>query len=67
MKQWRLLVGAALVLFSVVPAVAQNGTKVGLLSCNIVGLILGSHQHIRCRFTPDVGGAPEVYPAPLRA
>jgi hypothetical protein len=70
MEQWRLLVGAALVLFSVAPAVAQNGTKVGLLSCNMgpsVGLILGSHQHIRCRFTPDVGGAPEVYPAPLRA
>jgi hypothetical protein len=64
MRQWRLLVGAALVLFSAMPAAAQNGAKVGLLSCKMgpsVGLILGSHQHIHCRFTPDAGGAPEVY------
>jgi hypothetical protein len=61
---------AALLLFSAVPAFAQNGTKAGLLSCNMgpsVGLILGSHQHVRWRFTPDTGGAPEVYSAPLRA
>jgi hypothetical protein len=64
MRQWRLLVAAALVLFSAMPAAAQNGTKAGPLSCNMgpsVGLILGSHQHIHCRFTPDAGGAPEAY------
>jgi hypothetical protein len=26
-----------------------------------VGLIVGSHQHIHCRFAPDSGGTPEVY------
>jgi hypothetical protein len=64
MRQGHLLGAAGLVLFSVMPAVAQNGTKAGLLSCNMgptVGLIVGSHQHIRCRFTPDAGGDPEVY------
>jgi hypothetical protein len=64
MRKWRLLVTAALVLFSAVPAAAQSGAKVGLLSCNMgpsVGLIVGSRQHIQCRFTPDAGGAPEHY------
>jgi hypothetical protein len=64
MRQWRLLVAASALVLSAMSAAAQNGTKVGLLSCNMgpsVGLILGSHQHIRCRFTPDSGGAPEAY------
>src|ERR1700737_3622971 len=64
MRKRRLLVTAALVLFSAVPAAAQSGTKVGLLSCTMgpsVGLIVGSRQHLQCRFTPDTGGAPEHY------
>jgi Protein of unknown function (DUF992) len=64
MRQGRLSITAALVLFFAVPASAQNGTKAGLLSCKMgpsVGLILGSHQHIHCRFMPDAGGAPEHY------
>jgi hypothetical protein len=64
MKHSRWLVTAALVLFSTIPALAQEGAKAGLLSCRMgpsVGLIVGSHQHINCRFTPDVGGAPEFY------
>jgi hypothetical protein len=45
MRQRLLLLSAALVLFSSMPVVAQNGTKVGLLSCKMgpsVGLIVGS-------------------------
>jgi hypothetical protein len=65
MKKLNLLAAAAgLVLFSAMPASAQSGTKVGLLSCNMsptIGLIVGSHQRIHCRFTPDAGGAPETY------
>jgi hypothetical protein len=64
MRQRQLSLTAALVLFSTVPAAAQSGAKVGLLSCKMgpsVGLIIGSHQHIHCSFTPDSGGAPEVY------
>jgi Protein of unknown function (DUF992) len=64
MRQGRLSVAAAVVLFSALPAAAQSGTKAGLLSCQMgptIGLIVGSHQHIRCRFTPDAGGDPEVY------
>jgi hypothetical protein len=64
MKQLNLLAAAGLVLLSVMPATAQSGTKAGLLSCNMsptIGLIVGSHQRIHCRFTPDAGGAPENY------
>ena len=46
------------------PAGAQSTTKAGLLSCNMgptIGLIIGSHQHIHCRFTPDSGGPSERY------
>jgi hypothetical protein len=64
MKRLNLFVAAGLVLFSAMPASAQNGTKAGLLSCNMsptIGLIVGSHQRIHCRFTPDAGGRPESY------
>lgn len=64
MKKLNWLAAAGLVLLSVTPAAAQSGTKVGLLSCNMsptIGLIVGSHQRIHCRFTPDAGGAAEGY------
>jgi hypothetical protein len=64
MKRLNLLVGAGLVLFSAMPASAQTGRKAGLLTCNMsptIGLIVGSHQRIHCRFTPDARGAPEAY------
>jgi hypothetical protein len=63
MKRFPILLGAALVLVSV-PAVAQNGAKAGLLTCNLgpsIGLVIGSRQHMQCRFAPDNGGAPESY------
>lgn len=47
------------------PALAQqSSTKAGMLTCQTsasIGLIVGSHQRLRCRFTPNNGGAPEVY------
>jgi len=64
MRQWRLHIAAAFVLFAIMPAAAQNAAKAGLLSCNMsptIGLIVGSHQHIHCRFAPDAGGPSERY------
>jgi hypothetical protein len=48
------------------PAAAQQagGTKVGVLTCKAsasLGLIIGSHQAVRCSFSPDGGGPPENY------
>jgi Protein of unknown function (DUF992) len=63
MRQLPILL-TALVLFSAVPAAAQSGAKAGFLSCRMgpsIGLIVGSHQRLQCRFTPDVSGDPEVY------
>src|ERR1700730_9150357 len=68
MRKRRLLVPAALVLLPPVPVAAQSGTKAGLLSCTMgpsVGLIVGSRQHLQCRFTPDTGGAPAHYSGPI--
>lgn len=64
MTKLNLLITAGLVLFSAMPACAQSGTKAGLLTCNMsptIGLIVGSHQRIHCRFTPDARGTPEAY------
>jgi hypothetical protein len=39
-------------------------TKVGMLTCKTsasLGLIIGSHQKLRCQFTRDSGGPPEYY------
>ena len=54
---------AVIVLFALLntPVSAQqaNRAKVGLLTCRTstsVGLIIGSHQRMACRFTPDHGG-----------
>ena len=48
------------------PLAAQHAgsTKVGLLRCQTapaVGLVVGSHQKLRCDFTPDNGGVGESY------
>lgn len=45
---------------------AQQGgqNKVGLLTCRTsasIGLIVGSHQRLSCRFTPDGGGPSQSY------
>jgi hypothetical protein len=41
-----------------------NQAKVGVLTCRTsasLGLIVGSHQKLSCRFTPDASGPPETY------
>jgi hypothetical protein len=61
--RWFVL-AAALFGLTATPAMAQSGAKAGLLSCRTgpsVGLIIGSHQHMHCRFDPDNGGPPESY------
>jgi Protein of unknown function (DUF992) len=65
-KYLHLLAGVALAAAFAAPASAQQsgGTKVGLLTCQTsasIGLIIGSHQKIRCSFAPDSGAAPENY------
>jgi Protein of unknown function (DUF992) len=47
-----------------VAAQEVNRTKAGLLTCRTsasVGLIIGSHQRMRCRFTPNTGGPSYEY------
>jgi Protein of unknown function (DUF992) len=42
----------------------RSGTKVGTLNCELapsVGFIVGSHQPMRCRYTPDGPFPPEFY------
>ncbi len=61
-KHARTLLGLALAAALAVPAAAQQsgGTKIGLLTCKTsasLGLIIGSHQRIRCSFAPDNGPA----------
>jgi hypothetical protein len=47
------------ILFSIVPANAQGGkTGAGVLTCRTsasIGLIVGSHQKLRCQFKADAG------------
>ena len=43
---------------------APSGTKVGTLNCELapsVGFIVGSHQPMRCRYSPDGPFPPEFY------
>ena len=62
---YRLLIGIALAAAFAAPASAQSGgTKVGVLTCKTstrIGLIVGSHQRMRCSYAPDNGGPPEYY------
>jgi Protein of unknown function (DUF992) len=62
----RLLITAVALLGTCVSLAAQQagGTKVGVLTCRTsasLGLLVGSHQKLRCSFKPDSGGAPEIY------
>jgi hypothetical protein len=61
-----LLLALGVLLGTSVPLAAQQsgGTKVGTLTCQTsasIGLIVGSHQRLRCRFAPDGGGPVEYY------
>lgn len=60
----RLLAAVAIATALAAPASAQQSTKVGVLTCKTsasIGLIVGSHQKIRCNFAPDGGGPQENY------
>jgi hypothetical protein len=62
----QMLLVVAGFLSTITPLAAQQtgGTKVGVLSCRSsasIGLILGSHQKLRCSFRPDNGGPAESY------
>ena len=66
LKYSLLIVSAAVLAAATTPVVAQqaNQAKAGVLACRTsasLGLIVGSHQKLRCRFTPDAGGPPETY------
>jgi hypothetical protein len=64
MRRYRLMLTAAVLACAITPAVAQGRVKAGMLSCRTgpnIGLIVGSRQHMQCRFTPDHGGRRELY------
>ena len=66
LKHCRMLAPVVLLAALNMPVAAQqaNQTKAGVLACRTsasLGLIVGSHQKLSCRFTPDAGGAPETY------
>jgi hypothetical protein len=61
LRNRKLLLTAAAVLWAaLMPASAQQsgGTKIGLLTCRTsaaLGLIIASHQKLRCSFSPNAG------------
>jgi uncharacterized protein DUF992 len=64
-KYCRLLLTAITLVGTCVSLAAQQagGTKVGMLTCKTsasLGLLVGSHQKLRCSFSPD-NGPPENY------
>jgi hypothetical protein len=67
MVQFRSVFLAALTLVGVTfQAAAQDAqkAKAGMLTCKTsasLGLIVGSHQRLRCSFVPNDGGAGELY------
>jgi Protein of unknown function (DUF992) len=65
-KNCLMVLGLALAALLSTPLAAQQGyqTKVGALTCRTsasLGLIVGSHQRLSCRFSPDGGGPSENY------
>jgi Protein of unknown function (DUF992) len=57
------IIAVTVLLISFSPAAAQQ-TKVGMLTCNTsasLGLIVGSHQTMKCRFEPNSGNVREYY------
>jgi Protein of unknown function (DUF992) len=65
-KHGRVMLGLALSLLLTTSLAAQqpNPIKAGVLTCRTsasLGLIVGSHQKLSCRFVPDRGGPSESY------
>jgi hypothetical protein len=64
MRRYQWILTTALIVMATLPAAAQSRTKAGMLTCRTgpsIGLIVGSRQHMQCRFTPDNGGRSEAY------
>lgn len=66
LKQRSALIMIILITAIAAPAAGQvpSGTKVGTLNCQLapsIGFIIGSHQPMRCRYTPDGPFPPEFY------
>jgi hypothetical protein len=58
-----LRIGTVLALMATPPVAQQQYSRNGLLSCTMaptIGLIIGSHQTMRCEFKPE-RGTPEYY------
>lgn len=65
MLRHKIILALTIVLSPCLPLAAQQagGTKVGMLTCRTsasLGLLVGSHQKLRCSFTPN-NGPPENY------
>jgi Protein of unknown function (DUF992) len=64
MHKFSLIVCTLGLLLMPLSGASADPTKVGMLTCKTsasLGLIIGSHQKLRCSFTPNSGGAPEYY------
>jgi hypothetical protein len=66
LKRSSMLATLALLTAIASQAVGQvrSGTKIGTLNCELapsIGFIVGSHQPMRCRYTPDGPFPPEFY------
>jgi hypothetical protein len=64
MKKISLIVCALGLFLMSLPGASADSTKVGMLTCKTsasLGLIIGSHQKLRCSFKRDAGGPEEYY------
>jgi Protein of unknown function (DUF992) len=59
-----MMIGLLAAFASEAAAQVPSGTKVGTLNCQLapsIGFIIGSHQPMRCRYTPNGPFPPEFY------
>jgi hypothetical protein len=59
-----MIIGLITAIASQAAGQVPSGTKVGTLNCQLapsVGFIIGSHDPMRCRYTPDGPFPPEFY------
>ncbi len=66
MLNYRSIVTAAALLALLSPGLAQTPSRpqVGVLNCTLapsIGFIVGAHQEMTCRFTPNGPYPPEIY------
>src|ERR1700719_3830319 len=59
-----MMIGVMTAITSQAAGQVRSGTKVGTLNCQLapgIGFIIGSHDPMRCRYTPDGPFPPEFY------